>query len=315
MDNERQELIELRLTERVRERVESDLKRRYMWLGIVALVFTSGTVTLIVNSFLLDARIKLETARSLQETTTQQLSKAAEKVTKFANDAKKIEQTIGAGARTAEDKFSDLANRADRLANQMSVFSKDSFRVSQELRREVASLSKILKKSLEKKAGSENLRQQVETVLESLDKSEKVIQRAEKETRKFIAGYNDPLLGTWIVRRWEDVAGGQYKGSLRISARESPTKLRGLFNIVEIDGREVEQEMIITVEGERIHMEGKVTKGSMYYSRDVLDFTLKGDLMKGHGSSETGPTTQEIVLERALQSESKTPNKEIQPTQ
>ncbi len=315
MDEEREELLEHRLTQKVRDRVENDLKSRYMWLGIVALVFTSGTVTFIVNSLLLDSRIKLETARALQESTAKQLSRAAEQVSKFADDAEKIEQAMQAGASSAEKKFSELAYRADTLANQLTVFSEDNLHVSQELRKEVSSLSKIIRETLSDDTGNVDLQNQVENVLKSLVDSEQVIKNAETKAREFIVGYNDPLLGTWIVKRWEDASGDQHKGSLLISDRDNQTNLRGLFTIVTPSGRTVEQEMTITLDGEKIHMEGEVTKGTMYWSRDVLDFTLEGSVMRGRGVSDLGPATENIVLERALQSEVRTPNKEMQPTQ
>ncbi len=54
---ENRELLAKRLTESVRASVETELKRRYSWIAVIAVLLTSGVIVGVFNSVLLDTRV------------------------------------------------------------------------------------------------------------------------------------------------------------------------------------------------------------------------------------------------------------------
>jgi hypothetical protein len=73
MEENERELLRRQLTDDVRETVEKELKRRYTWLGLIAIIFTSGVITLIVDNLLKSAHIELHPAKKVQELTAKRL--------------------------------------------------------------------------------------------------------------------------------------------------------------------------------------------------------------------------------------------------
>jgi hypothetical protein len=113
------ELIRRRLTDEVRDSVEKELKRRYSWIGIVAIVLTSGGLVLWVKNALFDARVKLESAQEVQKAATLKVSKAAE-------SADQIQQRVI----DVETKATEASNSINRTIRQAAAVRKDLSEIS-----------------------------------------------------------------------------------------------------------------------------------------------------------------------------------------
>src|SRR6266496_2528324 len=144
MEEDNIELIERRLTEKVREAVKKELKRRYWWLGIITLVLSSGTITLIVNSILTDARLKLETARAVQELSTDRINKASDKVAELTDKTTKIQTEFEKRAQDAEARFTGLSDKAKSLGEEVSNSSTRALSVALGLQDQLARLNGVV---------------------------------------------------------------------------------------------------------------------------------------------------------------------------
>ena len=71
---EEKELERRRMTEQVRLAVESELKKRYSWIGLVVAVVMSSVITLTVREILTPARVQMGVMKELQTQALKQLN-------------------------------------------------------------------------------------------------------------------------------------------------------------------------------------------------------------------------------------------------
>lgn len=144
-DKDQFELIERRLSERVRASVEADLKRRYSWLGLVVLLITSGIITVAVRGALIDARVKLAAAEAIQAQASQRLSTATVAADQLTQKLKDAESRFDEKTKEAEGRLFALASRASAVTIEISNVSKGNLEISDSLRTEIVRLSGALK--------------------------------------------------------------------------------------------------------------------------------------------------------------------------
>ncbi len=66
------------LINNIAKKVEKDLKKRYTWIGIIVTFLTGGTITLLVDRAMFDARFELAKAEALRHSITESTKRAAD---------------------------------------------------------------------------------------------------------------------------------------------------------------------------------------------------------------------------------------------
>lgn len=171
MDEDQVELIRRRLTDEVREHVEKDLRRRYSWLGLIAVILTSGVVTLIVNQALTDARVKLAAAEEVQKQNSTSLAEAIQEAGELTNRFSSAEKKFQATAEKAERRLNEVSEEANALTKTVSDVSTIGFQLSEDVRRDVERLSNIVESLVAEGERSQERTQELEAQLSSVRKS------------------------------------------------------------------------------------------------------------------------------------------------
>jgi hypothetical protein len=303
MDEENIELIERRLIDRVREAVEKELKRRYWWLGIITLVLTSGTVTLIVNAILADARLKLETARAVQELSTDRINKASDKVAELTDKTTKIQGEFEKRAQEAEARFTGLSDKAKSLSEEVSNSSKRSLSVASQIQGQLARLSGVVQEIAEKPTAQASAGGPVVETLDDIQKvlksSESKISEAKTSSDEFLKNFQNIMLGKWAIDIWRDDSGYSHSGILSVDQRLGEEKFRGTFHIVSgIDGRKINEDVTITRDGATVHLIGHVVN-DVRWQDDTMNFELKDNFLVGSVVDKAGRKAN-VVLRKLL---------------
>lgn len=136
---------------------------------------------------------------------------------------------------------------------------------------------------------------QVRTYDVSFDTAVKVqYSRTETETAKPVPGdrlaaaFLETLPGEWTIERWLGLGCTTATGTLVVGERASPRAFQGMFHITTSNGDEIEEDVTISIAGNKVHLEGgKVSVPESIWIRDVLDLELwEGLLIGGNGTSD-----------------------------
>ena len=232
----------------MRESVETELKRRYWWLGVITLVLSSGTVTLIVNAILVDARLKLETARAVQEMSSDRINKASDEVAKLMDRTAKVQSEFERRAQEAEARFVGLNDKAKSLGEELSTSSKRTLAVSLELQEQLASLGDVVRKLAVSPSTGARDRDSLNLSLDELQRrralSEAKISDAEAKTKAFATQFRSAMLGKWSIATWSDARGFSNTGILSIDQKLDDDRFAGMMTITAgLDGRKIEEEV------------------------------------------------------------------------
>lgn len=302
MDEEREELVSRRLTDAVRESVEKELKRRYWWLGVITLVLTSGTVTLIVNAILADARLKLEIAQAVQEFSSDRINKASEAVEKLTERTAKVQSEFEKRATDAEARFTGLADRGKSLADELSVSSENSLKAISDLQLQTDSLASILRDLINEPGVSPAKRialvTEVEKIQRSLGASGERIKEARSKVEALRKDFNSVMLGKWSIERWLNSRGRTRTGILSIDRRTEDNTFSGTLTIA-ADGVTIIEEVVVTRKEAVVQIDTKVIKGPGWWAPDKFTLELNGDLLRGSVKDDSG-ITGEIVFRKIL---------------
>ena len=303
MDEDTAELVERRLTDKVRESVEKELKRRYWWLGVITLVLTSGTVTLIVNAIMIDARLKLETARAVQEMSSDRINKAADEVAKLMDRTAKVQADFEKRAQEAEARFNGLNDKAKALGEEVSMSSKRALAVSSDLQMQLAALGDIVRTLVVQPSASPRTGDSLALAFDSIQKqkksSETKISEAESKSDKFLAKFRSVILGKWSIVKWFDARGNSNLGILSVDEKVSDDSFRGILVITAgSDGRKIVQEITLTRKGTKIHLVGRVVSGTNW-SDDSMELELISGRLVGGGADKLG-IKQENIFQKLL---------------
>lgn len=114
---------------------------------------------------------------------------------------------------------------------------------------------------------------------------------------QFLDEYLRVMPGNWNIERWVELGCVSASGTLSIVERSRPNEFRGTFRLLEsIPGkpdRNVEEDVTITRNGTKVHLEGGEVRGAEEsWTRDVLDFELRKGLLVG------GNNTDSVVLKK-----------------
>lgn len=118
---------------------------------------------------------------------------------------------------------------------------------------------------------------------------------------QFLDEYLRVMPGNWNIERWVELGCASASGTLSIVERSRPNEFRGTFRlVVSIPGkpdRNVEEDVTITRDGTKVHLEGGEVRGAdETWTRDVMDFELRKGLLVG------GNNTDSVVLKKTQDS-------------
>ena len=160
-ENER-ELERRRLTDEVRSAVESELKKRYSWIGLILAVVMGSLITLLVRQSLAGAEVQLKVTEKLSE--------------------------------RVNDQLVDLEQRAKSLGRHLADVTEQSLRFSDDLRTQineqnnvVAGLNTSIIALKEKSSGvrsKDTFGDKIGKIGTALKRSEDDIKAAIEQTRK-----------------------------------------------------------------------------------------------------------------------------------
>lgn len=176
---DRIELAELRAAENVRTAVEQDLKKRYMWVGLIVAALTGGTITLVVksnvDSALLGTQQKLAVAEALEQRNLKALDDF-DKVMLRMGDLDKSLNGLTKSASETQKEFADLQTSADSLRKDQFASSKDVLDVARRLDDKISILASAVKELNPNKIANE----EIEKLIAKSQTIKPVLARAEK---------------------------------------------------------------------------------------------------------------------------------------
>lgn len=126
------DLYRRKIADEIRDDVESGLRKKYTWLGLLAIFLSGGGVLLLVNNVLSGAQTNVAVAEALQKRSLKTLDEIDTSLKKIVRVEGDIEQ-INRKAASAEQKFSAIED-----------FSKSGLGVSETLKQEISKLNQIV---------------------------------------------------------------------------------------------------------------------------------------------------------------------------
>lgn len=127
------ELKTLKLAESVRQKVEQELKRRYLWFGFALAIIVGSLITLTVDRVLKGTQISLAEAQAIQKMATTNLATVA---LRSDQRAKQFEQY--------QKEITDLNEIAGSIADQLKEATGSNLKYSSELRDDISELSTVV---------------------------------------------------------------------------------------------------------------------------------------------------------------------------
>jgi hypothetical protein len=101
------------------------------------------------------------------------------------------------------------------------------------------------------------------------------------------------LPGEWTIERWLGLSCTTASRKLVVSERTSPRTFRGMFYLTLSSGGEIEEDVAISIVGNKVHFEGGKVNNPEVWGRDVIDLELWQDLLIGNN------TTDFVVLRKS----------------
>lgn len=301
MEDDEFELLSRRLADQVAEKVEKDLKKRYAWLGVVALVFTGSTISLLVDKYMSDTRISLLAAEEVQRNVTDTLRKASDSVVGFAEQADEIRRTLVTDSQEAQANYSDVFNRAERVAEELAIANTNSLDLVSTLDNKISTISSILSLVVEEQdqqniteAGQIAIKQ-LEDISNSIPNSSAQINAATDRMKSFEEEFSDPWLGVWAIEKWETDGGTKYGGTISITDRISENSLIGKLFTSGVNGAEIVEDLQITTESDSVTMIGSIADSVAFWSPDNFYLKLEGNRMIGTNVDSSG-TKGEVIF-------------------
>lgn len=144
MTNDETELLQRRLTDRVIADVEHSLKRRFTWLGIVAVLATSGALYFTVKGMMADSQVRLHTASEVQEITNRRLSTVTERAEALTKSAEEIRHRLEEDVEISVVRARELSRRAESIASELAKTSQENLTLSRDLLTDIDALLAIV---------------------------------------------------------------------------------------------------------------------------------------------------------------------------
>ena len=152
-NDELTELYERRVAEKIGSRIETTLRKRYTWLGFIAIFLTGGGATLLADRVLSDARFQAKQAEKINK-------KSEILLDEISKSTAEVQRTIDR-VNTLEAKASELSERlkkglkvlADELDRQTSErFERDKVDLGPERQKRVDEILDMISKLSSQKA-------------------------------------------------------------------------------------------------------------------------------------------------------------------
>jgi hypothetical protein len=123
---EEKELERRRMTEEVRMAVESELKKRYSWIGLIVAVIMSSVITLTVREILTPARVQMGIMETLQTRAMEQL-----------NDTSIQSEKLNT-------QFEDLWQKSEKIRENLVEATENNLGFTDDLHAKMAALSSVV---------------------------------------------------------------------------------------------------------------------------------------------------------------------------
>ena len=161
-EEDKRELAERRLVEKIYEAVEHRLVRRYSIFGAIAAIVVGSLVTLVVKDILYDARVKLETAERLQALVSKQLADASSEAKRLTEMTETSINAFSEAEREVQERFEELGLQAERLTADLAKSADLGLGFTNELRSEVDQLTRIVAELVSDQIVSDEIRKDLE---------------------------------------------------------------------------------------------------------------------------------------------------------
>ena len=102
-NDELAELYERRVVEKIGSRIETTLRKKYAWIGFLAIFLTGGSATLLVDRVLSDARLQAKLAEQINEESKIKLGEISKSIAEVQRTIERV--------RILEEKASELSER------------------------------------------------------------------------------------------------------------------------------------------------------------------------------------------------------------
>lgn len=170
LDEKFDDLYHRKVADEIRDGVENSLRKKYTWLGLLAIFLSGGGILLLVNNVLSGAQTNVAVAEALQKRslrTLDDIDTSLKKIVKIESDMEQINRKAAA----ADQKFSSFEE-----------FSKSGLGVSETLKQEISKLNQIVamlaRTSLPKSAETDAVLSSVQEIDNALAGSKRDIDRA-----------------------------------------------------------------------------------------------------------------------------------------
>ncbi|HEY0371808.1 MAG TPA: hypothetical protein VGD79_07385 [Thermoanaerobaculia bacterium] len=94
------------------------------------------------------------------------------------------------------------------------------------------------------------------------------------------------LPGEWRIERWLGLGCTVASGKLVVGERSSPHAFSGMFHLTLSTGEEIDEDVTISLAGNRVHFDGGKVSLPSAWGRDVFDLELWQDLMIGNNDTD-----------------------------
>lgn len=204
MDEDHFELLARRLTDEVRASAEAELKRRYSWMGVIALILTSGMLALLVRQQTFDTQVTVEAA--------------AERIRHAAEAA----ETVTLSVEGVRESLEEIRQQTENINTRLVGGTKGQFATTEELRSQLNALAAIVDDLVQDRIGGNeaptNLASRVERIQTSISESESAMEVRQRSAYPIeVVGFSATGLSDTIV---EELRRQGYLPSLS-SARRS----------------------------------------------------------------------------------------------
>jgi hypothetical protein len=121
------------------------------------------------------------------------------------------------------------------------------------------------------------------------------IARAATSTGPPVTDLQNAMRGKWSIEKWRSSSGQSYTGVFSVEGPLEAGKLRGMLQIVVVaTGQKVDEEVLISREGTKVHMEGQVAPGVRWIP-DIFTLEFKDGLLLGSAGDQSGSLSNVVL--------------------
>ncbi len=144
MNATNEELLERRLIESVRHSVEIELKRRYSWIGIIAIFLTSGMMYSVFTSVLDEHRVRLQKSIELEVYFQKKFDKAVDEIYDARRSIINKEKDFAQLSQEITKEVQSLKTIADEHNDMLSKHSLTQKNIDQNFNEQIAQIMNLV---------------------------------------------------------------------------------------------------------------------------------------------------------------------------